>query len=119
MANLEQNKEGSVGSQRENQFVNLERRRDRHHPPSVMVESYHTECTKRSHSKTGSHVSHDQEMRNLQLEVDRLHKKLRRKERDKKDRSPPSSDGSGESRDRSYHHRSRTPSNKSFLASSR
>ena len=118
MANLEQNREGSVGSQRENQFVNLERMRDRHHTLSVMVESYHTKCTERSHSRIGSHVSHDQEMRKLQLEVDRMHRKLRRRERDRRNPSPPSSDGSGESRDRSYHHRSRTPSSESFLASS-
>ena len=39
MANLEQDREEFVGSQRENQFVNLERRRDRHHTLSVMVES--------------------------------------------------------------------------------
>ena len=118
MANLEKNREESVGSQRENQFVNLERMRDRHHTLSVMVESYHTKCTERSHSRIGSHVSHDQEMRKLQLEVDRMHRKLRRRERDRRNPSPPSSDGSGESRDRSYHHRSRTPSSESFLASS-
>ena len=45
MANVGQDKEESVGSQRENQFVNLERRRDRQHTPSVMVESYYTERT--------------------------------------------------------------------------
>ena len=49
MANLEQNREESVGSQRENQFVDLERRRDRHQTPSVMVESYHMERIERSH----------------------------------------------------------------------
>ena len=104
MANLEENREESVSSQRENQFVNLERRRDKHHTPSVMVESYHTERTERSHSRIGSHVSHDQEMRKLQLEVDRMRRKLRRRESDRRNPSPPSSDGLGESRDRSYHH---------------
>ena len=118
MANLEQNKEESIGSQRENQFVNLEQRKERHHTPSVMVESYHTERTERSHSRIGSHVSHDQETWKLQLEVDHLRKKLRRRERDRRDPSPPLSDGSGESKDCSYRHRSRTPSSESFSASS-
>ena len=54
MANLEQNREESVDSQREDHFVNLERRRDRDYnpTPSVMVETQHTEHTERSHSKT-------------------------------------------------------------------
>ena len=55
----------------------------------------------------------------MQLKVDRLRRKLRRRERDRRNPSPLSSDGSGESRDHSYHHRSRTPSSESFLASSR
>ena len=67
MANLEQNREESVGSQRENQFVNLEERRDKYHTASVMVESYHTKRIEKSHSRTGIHVSHDQETRKLQL----------------------------------------------------
>ena len=56
MANLEQNREESVDSQREDHFVNLERRRDRDYnpTPSVMVETQHTKHTKRSHSKTQS-----------------------------------------------------------------
>ena len=88
----------------------MARRRDRHHTLSVMVESYHTECTERSHFRTGSHVSHNQETRKLLLKVDRLRKKLRRKERGRRDSSPPSIDGLGESRDHSYRHRLRTPS---------
>ena len=59
MSNIGQDREESVGSQRENQFVNLERRRDRQHIPSVVVESYYTERTEQSHSKSRSHVSHD------------------------------------------------------------
>ena len=56
MANLEQNREESVDSQREDHFVNLERRRDRDYnpTPSVIVETQHTEHTERSHSKTQS-----------------------------------------------------------------
>ena len=45
MANVGQDREELVGSQKDNQFVNLERRRDRQHTPSVMVESHHTKCT--------------------------------------------------------------------------
>ena len=116
MANVGQDREESVGSQRENQFVNLERRRDRQRTPSVMVESYHTNRTKRSHSRTRSHVSHDQETRKLQQEIDHLHRKLRRRERDRRSPSPLLSDGSRGSRDRSYHHRSRTPSSESYSA---
>ena len=75
-----------------------------------MVESYHTECTERSHSRTGSHVSHDQE-------IEYLRRKLRRREHDRRSPSPPSSEGSSESKDHSYHHRSKTPSSESYLAS--
>ena len=93
--------------------------RDRHHTPSVMVESYHTERTEMSHSRTKSHVSRDQETLKLQLEIDQLLRKLRRKEQDRRSLSSPSSDGSGESRDRSCRHRSSIPSSESFSASSR
>ena len=65
MANADQDREESVGSQRDNQFVNIERRRDRQHTPSIMVESYHTERTKQSHSRTRSHVLHDQKTQKL------------------------------------------------------
>ena len=41
MANVGQDREESVGSQRENQFINQERRRDKQHTRSVVVESYH------------------------------------------------------------------------------
>jgi len=70
------NREESVGSQREDQFVNLEKRRDRevNHSPSV-----YTTHTSRSHSRTGSHISHGEETRNLKLEIDHLRKKLRHK----------------------------------------
>ena len=76
MTNLEQNREEFVGSEKENQFVNLKRKRYRHHTSSVMLKSYHTEHTERSHSRTRSHISHDQETQKLQLEIDRLRSKL-------------------------------------------
>ena len=81
-----------------------------------MVESYHT--NEWSHSRTRSHVSHDQETRKLQLEIDRLCRRLRCKEHERRNPSPPLSDGSGGSRDRLYRHRSRTPSSESYSASS-
>ena len=70
------NREESIGSQREDQFVNLEKRRDRevNHPPSV-----HTTHTSRNHSRTGSHISHGEETHNLKLEIDHLRRKLHRK----------------------------------------
>ena len=77
MANLEQNREESVGSQWEDHFVNLEPRRDRENnpTPSVMVETQHTQ---RSHLRTRSHVLHEQETRDLKCKIDHLHKKLPR-----------------------------------------
>ena len=83
-----------------------------------MVESYHTDRTQWSHSRTRSHVSHDQETHKLQLEIDRLHRRLRHRERE---RSPSlsSSDGSRGSEDCSYRPRSRTTSSEAYSASSR
>ena len=118
MANVGQDKEEFIGSQQENQFVNLERRRDKEHTSSVMVQSYHTKCTKRNPSRTRSHVSHDQEIRKLQLEIDHLRRKLRHRERVRRSPSPPSNGGLGGSRDCSYRHWSRTPSSESFSVSS-
>ena len=60
------NREEFVRSQRQDQFLNLERRRDRE-------VSVHTIHTSRSHSRTGSHVSHGEDTRDLQLEIDHLH----------------------------------------------
>ena len=107
MANVGQDRGESIGSQRY-QFVNLERMRDMQHTPSVMVEPYHTECTEWSHSRIRSYVSHDQETQKLQQEVERLHKRLRRRERDRRSPSSLPSDRSRESKNRSYRHRSRT-----------
>ena len=118
MANVGQDREESASSQRENQFVNLERKRDRQYTTSIMVESYHIDRTEQSHSRTRIHVSHDQETRKLQQEIDHLHRKLRCMERDR--RCPPSSpsEGSRGIRDYSYRHRSKTPSSESYSVSS-
>ena len=88
------------------------------HTSSVMVGSYHTECTKQSHSKSRSHVSHDQEALKLQREVNRLRRELRRRKCDRRSPSSPSNEGLRGSYDRSYQRRSRTPSSKSYSASS-
>ena len=59
----------SMGSQCENPFVNLERIRDREG-------SVHTVWTSGSQSKGKSHLSHEEDTRALQLEVDQLKRKL-------------------------------------------
>jgi len=60
----------SMGSQRQDDFLNLERRRDREG-------SVHTTHTSRSHSRIGSHISQEQNNRAMQLEIDHLKKELR------------------------------------------
>ena len=62
MANSRQKREESVGLQRVDHFVGLEQRRDREHDwtHNVSEEMQHTGHIGRSHSKTGSHVSHEQ-----------------------------------------------------------
>ena len=120
MANSECNKEESVGPQREDHFVNLEQRRDKENnpTPSVRVEIQHIEHTRRSYSKLGSQVLHEQETRNLRLEIYHLHKKLRRREHSRRNLTPPSRERSEERKDRSYRWKSRTPTSESFSTSS-
>ena len=60
----------SMGSQREDHFVNLERRRNRE-------VSVHTTHTSRSQSRNGSHLSHEEDTKALQLKIDHLKRKLR------------------------------------------
>ena len=98
MASSGPNHEESVGSQHQDQFFNLERRRDRE-------VSEHTTYTSRSHSKSGSHVSHGESTRNMQLEIDHLRRKLRRKQRKG---TPSSLESYFDDDDDSYGHRSRT-----------
>ena len=97
----------------------MECRKDRQHTSSVVVGSHHTKHTKQSRSKSRSHVSHDQETLKLQLEVDCLCRKLRRRRRDKRSPSSPSSEGLRGSHDHSYRRKSRTPPSESYSASSR
>ena len=64
------NSDESMGSQRQDHFVNLERGRD-------CKVSVHTTQTRGSHSRSGSHVSHGHETKNMQKEIDHLCRKLR------------------------------------------
>ena len=63
------NREESMGSQCQDHFVNLEQRRDREI-------SVHTIHTSRSQSRSGSHLSHEENTRAMQLEIDHLKRKL-------------------------------------------
>ena len=62
--------EESMGSSRQDDFLNLERKRDR-------KGSAHTTYTSKSHSRVGSHVSQGQNERAMQREIEDLKKKLR------------------------------------------
>ena len=73
----------------------------------------HTTHTSRSQSRGGSYISHEKNTRSMQLEIDRLHKRLCRERRRKTPSdSNPSSD---DDRDGSYKPRSRTSLSESFL----
>ena len=72
----------------------------------------HTTHTSRSQCQGGSYISHEENTRSMQLEIDCLHKRLRRERwrRTPLD-SDPSSDDDG---DGSYRFRSRTSPSESF-----
>ena len=59
------NQAKSMGSQRQDHFRNLEQRRDREG-------SVHTTLTSMSQSRGGSHLSHEENARNMQQEIDHL-----------------------------------------------
>ena len=64
----------SAGSQRQDDFLNLEQERDREKYREGSVQTSHT-C--RSHSRVGSHVSQKQNSNKaMQHEIDDLKKKL-------------------------------------------
>ena len=97
--------EESIGSQYQDDFLNLERKRDQ----EVNV---HTMHSNRSHSRGGSHVSHEQNARAMQLEIDHLKKTLCHAQRK---RTPSNSDvSSDDEEDVNYRRRSRTPPRESF-----
>ena len=99
------NQAKSMGSQFQDHFRILEQRRDREG-------SVHTTQTSRSQSRGGSHLSHEENAKNMQREIDHLKRKLRHERRRRTpSNSEFSSNGEG---DGSYKRRSRAPS-ESFL----
>ena len=76
----------------------------------------HTTHSSTSQSRGGSHVSHEDSARAMQLEIDRLKRKLCHERRKRTPSiSDPSFDDDG---DRSYRPRLRTPPSESFSTSS-
>ena len=94
-----------MGSQGEDHFVNLERRRDRDG-------SVHTTHTSKSHSRDGSHLSHGKNIKAMQQEIDHLNRKLCHEWRRRT--SSISDFSSGDEEDGSCRQRSRTPPSESF-----
>ena len=105
MVGLGPNQAESMGSQRQDHFRELERRRDQEG-------SVHTTHTNKNQSQGKSHVSHKENARNMQKEIDHLKRSLcyeRRK------RAPSHSDfSSNGEEDCSYKCRSRTPPKESY-----
>ena len=94
-----------MGSQCEDHFVNLERRRD-------CDVSMQITRTSRSQSRNASHLSHEEDTRALQLEINHQKRKLRYQRRK---RTPSISNSTvDDEEDRSYRQKSRTPPNESF-----
>ena len=56
-------------SQRQDHFLNLKQRKDRE-------VSVHTTYTGRSQSQSGSHISHEENIKAMQLEIDHLRRRL-------------------------------------------
>ena len=99
------NLEKSMGSQRQDHFVNLEWRRDRE-------VSIHRTHASRSQSWNGSHHFHEENTRAMQLEIDLLKRKLCH---ERQRRTPSNSDFSFDNKkDGRYRPRSRTPPSESF-----
>ena len=63
-------------------------------------------------------MSHEQETRNLKLEIDHLRKKLHHRAHVRGDQTPPSSSGSEDEGDCNYRPKLRTPPSESFSTSS-
>ena len=97
-----------AGSQRQDNFVNLEREKDQ---DKRREGSVRTTYTSKSHSKVRSHVSQKQDdNRALQQEIDDMKRKLRRAQR----KCPLSSSNTSDKEDGNYRQRSRTPSSETF-----
>ena len=105
MAGSGPHQEESIGSRRQDDFLNLERKRDR-------KDSTYTTHAGKSHSRVGSHVSQEQNERAMQREIDDLKKKLYHAQRK---RTPSSFDvSSNDEEDVRYRQRSRTLPSESF-----
>ena len=105
MVGSSSNLEESMGSQHQDHFVNLECRRDQE-------VSVHTTHTSRSQSSSGSHLSHEENTKAMQLEIDHLKRKLLHERRR---RTPSNSHFSSKDEEYgSYRPRTRTPSSESF-----
>ena len=99
---------GRAESQRQDNFLNLERGKDQDNQREGSVNTSHTS---KSCSKGKDHASHKQnERKALQQEIDDLKKKLRRVQRK---RPSPVSDTSSDE-DGEYRRRSRTPPSETF-----
>ena len=95
----------SMGFQREDHFVNLERKKD-------WEGSVHTTHISRSHSWGGSHLFYVKNTKAMQLEIDHLKRSIRHERRK---RTPSNFDfSSNDEEDGSYRRRSRTPPSESF-----
>ena len=97
-----------AGSQWQDNFLNLERKRDqdKHREGSVC-----TTHTSRSHSKVRSHISQKQDdNKALQQEIDDLKRELHRAQW----KRPPSSSDTSDEEDDNYKQRSRTPPSETF-----
>ena len=104
MVGLRLDREESIGSQSQDHFLNLERKRD-------WEVSVHTTHTSRSQSRNGSHVSYEKDTKAMQLEIDRLQRRLRH---ERQRRTPSNSNVSFDDKNGSYRSRSRTPPYESF-----
>ena len=105
MAELGPQPTESRASQHGDPFLNLERRNDREG-------SVHTTHTDRSQPQGGSHISHAENNKNMQLEIDQLKRELHHAKR--KRTSSNFDDYSGDEQDVNYRRRSRTPPSESF-----
>ena len=105
MVGLDPNQAESMGSQYQDHFRELEWRIDREG-------SVHTIHTGKSQSRGKNYLSHEENARNMQKEIDHLKRTLRHEHRR---RAPSNSDySSNNEKDKDYRQRSRTPPNESF-----
>ena len=100
----------SIGSQRQDDFLNLEQERDRERYWEGSVHTFHTSW---SHSRVGSHVSQRQNSnKTMQQEIDDLKKKLRHARR--KQTTSSSNVSSNDEEDDNNRRRSKTPPSETF-----